>query len=228
MRLDALLLVAAPALLALTGACATAQASATDVASTRAYLDANYKLLQAAATHATAAEARLREMLIQVRGECPNVAFESPQNQDSKELSNEVIGVMVLNVYHLDLPAVRRFMRASARLSWTDARLTHAVRRYVGKLGSLARISIPSVCADVRSWVMSSFQTLAPATTLFDAEFFPVWVGVGELPAALGPFERPDEGATIRRIDAIKSELADREARAVVWWGKITAAIGLN
>lgn len=167
-------------------------------------------------------------MLIQVRGECPNVAFESPQNHDSKELTNEVIGVMVLNVYHLDMPAARRFMRVSARLRWSDARLTRAVRRYLGKLATLARISIPSVCADVRSWVTSSFQTLAPATTLFDAEFFAVWVGVGELPSALGHFERPDERATIRRIDAIKSELADLEARAVVWWGKITDAIGLN
>jgi hypothetical protein len=228
MRLDVLLFVAACQLAGLAANCGPAQASNADLTSTKTYLQANYALLRAASSHVGAAEARLRAMLLQVRSECPAVAAESPQNQDSKELSNEVIGVMVLDVYHLDLPAARRFLRAVRHLRWSDARLTHAVRRYASQLQTLARLATPNVCTDVRAWVDSAYRTLPADTVLFDQQFFPAWVGVGELPSALIPYERPEERGTIKHIGAIKSQLADREARAVVWWGKITGTMELN
>jgi hypothetical protein len=228
MRLDALFLLAASFLVGLAANCGAAQASSSDATSTKAYLQANHALLRAASSQVATAEMRLRAMLLQVRRECPAVAAESPQNHDSKELANEVIGVMVLNVYHLDLPAAKRFMRAVGHLRWSDARVTRAVRRYAGKLRTLSRLAIPSVCADVQAWVATGYRTLPAGTVLFDQRFFPAWVGVGELPSTLTPFERPDQKSTIKRLEEIKSALADHEARAVVWWGKIAAAMGLN
>lgn len=228
MRLGVLLFVAACPLAGLATDCGPAQASDADVTNTKTYLQANYALLRAASSHVEPGEARLRALLLQVRSECPAVAAESPQNQDSKKLSNEVIGVMVLDVYHLGLPAAKRFLRAVRGLRWSDPRLTRTVRRYARQLQTLARLAIPNVCADVRAWVDSTYRTLPADTVLFDQQFFPAWVGVGDLPSALIPYERPEERGTIKRIEAIKSVLADHEARAVIWWGKITDAMELN
>jgi hypothetical protein len=228
MRLGVLLFVAACPLAGLATNCGPAQASNADLANTKTYLEANYALLRAASSHVGAAEARLRAMLLQVRSECPAVAAESPQNQDSKQLSNEVIGAMVLDDYHLGLPAAERFLRTIRHLRWSNARLTRVVRRYARQLQTLARLAIPTVCADVRAWVNSAYRTLPADTVLFDKQFFPAWVSVGELPSALIPYERTEERGTIKHIEAIKSQLADREARAVVWWGKITGAMELN
>src|SRR5690349_17078066 len=87
-------------------------ASARDVAATRAYLRADYRLVQAGVAKIPKIEAALRGVLARVRRECPRAAAGSPQNAQSTELSNEVIGALVTAVVHLDLPAGRAFVRS--------------------------------------------------------------------------------------------------------------------
>lgn len=208
--------------------CASALAGPADLASTSTYIQANYTLVQQARAHLAAAEAAPLRVLAQVRRECPAAAAESPQDGDSTQLSNEVIGAMVLRAYHLDLPALERFIAVAAHLRWSNARLTSAVHGYATDLAVLARLAPPSLCADVRAWVSSGYRTLPASTVSFDKRFMAAWVGIGRLPGKLAAYESPQQRSLLRRTSALELDLADGEARAVESWGKIMLELGLS
>jgi hypothetical protein len=207
---------------------AGASASATDVASARAYIAADLALVQAAKAHLRAGEAAPRKVLATVRRECPGAAAQSPQNEDSTQLSNEVIGAMVLSAYHLDIPALEAFVRRTARLPWSDARLKRAVRGYGANLRVLARLAPPALCADVKAWVSGGYRGLPASTLAFDRRFMPAWVSIGMLPTRLSAYETSAERGALRRARAIETQITDAEARAVEDWGDIMNELGLE
>jgi hypothetical protein len=211
-----------------TGA-ASALAQPADVTSTRTYIQANYALVRAAGSHLASSEAApLSVVLREVRRECPNAAAGSPQNEDSTQLSDEVIGAMVIAAIRPDLRDVAAFVRVAGGLRWSSRALTRAIHSYATKLRTLSRLAPPNLCGDVRAWVAGGYRTLAPSTVRFDQRFLPAWVALGELPSLLKPYERPDERGALRRSDQIEVELTDGEARAVESWGKIMDALALN
>jgi hypothetical protein len=207
---------------------AGASASATDLASARAYIAADLALVQAAKAHLRAGEAAPRKVLATVRRECPGAAAQSPQNEDSTQLSNEVIGAMVLSAYHLDIPALEAFVRRTARLPWSDARLKRAVRGYGANLRVLARLAPPALCADVKAWVSGGYRGLPASTLAFDRRFMPAWVSIGMLPTRLSAYETSAERGALRRARAIETQITDAEARAVEDWGDIMNELGLE
>jgi hypothetical protein len=136
---------------------------------------------------------------------------------------------MVLTAYHTDVPAGERFIRAAGGLRWSNHALTSAVQSYVGKIKVLNKLAPPSVCADVRAWVSSGYRTLPASTVRFDQEFMPNWVALGELPAQLGPYERPSEKAVLSRSNKLESQLTEFEAEdGVETWGQIMDALVLK
>lgn len=220
--------VAICALIALAGLPASALGAPRDVASTNSFVHANYTLLRIARAHLSAAEAAPRRVLAQVRRECPQAAAASPQNGDSTQLSNEIIGAMVISAYHLDLPALHRFIASADHLRWSDPRLTRSVHSYVTNLSVLARLAPPQLCADVRAWVSSGYLTLASATVSFDRVFVPAWVGIGLHPKGLDSLAGAQQRGLLKRSDALVVALADGEARAVETWGAIMDELGLS
>jgi hypothetical protein len=229
MRLSPLARCTAAAALALLAlAPAGASASATDLASARAYIHADLALVLVARSHLRAAEAAPLKVLAQVRRECPAAAAQSPQNAESTQMSNEVIGAMVLSAYHLDIPSLGAFVRATARLPWSDARLRGAVRGYAANLRVLARLAPPPLCADVKAWVAGGYRGLPASTVAFDRRFMPAWVAIGMLPARLAAYETAGERSELARTGAIEVQITDAEARAVETWGKIMNELGLE
>jgi hypothetical protein len=226
-----LALALALALLATLAAAASAPANALagqgDAAATRAYIEANYRLVQAADSRIARIEATLHGVLSRVRGECPMAAANSPQDTESTQLSNEVIGAMVLTAGRLIRPAARQFVSAAGRLSWSNRGLTRTVHAYVGKVRTLLALAPPKLCSDVESWAASGFQTLPASTVAFAPRFMSAWVAAGELPAALASYETADERALLRRSNRLETELTDLEAREVETWGHIMDALGL-
>ncbi|HEY4451249.1 MAG TPA: hypothetical protein VGN13_06610 [Solirubrobacteraceae bacterium] len=222
-------LVLVAAALTLFGVFATgAAASATDVASTRAYIAADLALVQTARVHLRQAEAAPLGILARVRRECPAAAAGSPQDPESTQMSNEVIGAMVLSAYHLDVPALEQFVREVARLPWSDAGLGRAVRGYAANLRVLAGLAPPSLCADVRAWVGGGYRRLPASTIAFDRRFMPAWVSIGMLPGRLSRYETAQERGALARTVAIEVQITDAEARAVEPWGDIMNELGLE
>ena len=74
-----------------------ARASSGDAAATRSYLKANYALLKVAQSEHRASEAAYRSVQHRVTGECPQAGLNSPQDPQSTQMSNEVIGAMVVS-----------------------------------------------------------------------------------------------------------------------------------
>jgi hypothetical protein len=194
-----------------------------DVASTHSYIQANYALVAAGSANRGAAAAALKALEGKVGSECPKAAAASPQNPESTQLSNEVIGAMVLTAYGTDTSAGTKFISATKGLRWGNQKLTKAIQSYAGKLQVLSTLAVPNVCADVRAWVASGYRTLPASTVEFDKQFIPNWVGLGELPARLlAPSERPAQSSILRRTTHLEDQLAEFEAGdGVNTWAQI-------
>jgi hypothetical protein len=202
-------------------------ASGSDQAATSSYLKANYLLVSTVASRTRRIEATLRGVLKGVRGECPSAAAGSPQDEQSTQLSNEVIGAMVTAVVALDRPAGRAFVAATAHLRWSNRGLTRDIHAYVGKVWTLSALAQPPLCADVRSWAATRFQTLPASTVSFSPLFMSVWVAAGELPAALSASETRAERSLIARTGSLEMQLTELEAREVQTYGAIMNTLGL-
>jgi hypothetical protein len=213
---------------AFAGAVSPALAGADDVTSTQAYVQANYTLVQGARTRIASSEAALKGVLGQVRRECPKAALGSPQNHDSEQLSDEVVGAIVLAGLRPNVPAVHVFTHSVARLKWSSRKLTSTLQSYARKLNTLSALAPPDLCADVRQWVAGGYQTLPASTVSFDARYTPAWVALGELPRSLAPFERPAEHGLLRRSNQSETLLTEAEARAVETYAEILDALELK
>jgi hypothetical protein len=210
-------------MLAVTGVFASgaAPALASNAASTQAYLRANYALVRHFAARIPSAGTELDGVLAEVRRECPDAAAGSPENVDSEQLSNEVIGTMVTTVAQHNVAPIRAAIRAVAPLSWSNGALTRSVRAESAKGKVLSSLAVPDLCADVKSWVASDFQTLPASTVSFDRQFMPAWVAPGFLPAALSAYETPEERTLARRTAQLEQQWTEFEAREVETWGTI-------
>jgi hypothetical protein len=213
---------------AVAGVPAAALADPADVAATQSYVQANYALVRVAGAHLATSEAAPLGALAQVQRECPRAGAGSPQDPESTQMSDEVIGAMVIAAARPDLQAIRDFIATVGRLRWSNHRLASTIQAYVGKLKTLSTLAAPELCADVRAWAANGFQTLPASTVRFDQRFMPAWVALGELPASLAAYESPAEGALVRRSNQLEAQLTDGEARAVESWGRIMNALVLN
>jgi hypothetical protein len=204
-----------------------ALASSGDVAATSTYIRINHKLVQEAVSRIPAVHTTLRRVLAQVRSECPMVAAGSPQNSESEQLSNEVVGVMVTAAVHGALPFPHEYLSVAGRLKWSNPTVTSGVRAYVAKVRVLESLKQPDICADIRSWSASGFQTLAPSTLAFAPRFMAAWVSPGELPMALSAYETADETRLLRETHSLEAQFSEFEAREVETWGQFMNTLGL-
>lgn len=203
-------------------------AQASDAASTQAYLQADYKLVHTAAAGVVRTEKAPLLLLARVQRECPVVAAHSPQDPQSTQLSNEVIGAMVTTAYKPDLPAIRAFVKSVSGLRWSSGALTREVRGYAKSLKSLAALAEPALCADVHSWASSGFTTVPPATVSFDARFMPAWVGIGNVfGGRLTHSESSQSRSLAARAAPLEERITQAELNAVESWGKIMNALEL-
>lgn len=199
----------------------SATASSGDAAATRSYLKANYTLLKVAQRNIKASEAAYKAVQHRAAGECPRAGLSSPQDTQSTQMSNEVIGAMVVSAAKPDLAAIRTYLSAVGRLHWSNASINHSIGRYRAMLGTIFKLSVPDICADVKSWARSEFKTLPSSTIGFVKLFLPNWVALGLVPASLRPLEDSEGRSIASRSHAIEVQITDVEARAVETWGDI-------
>jgi hypothetical protein len=224
---ERVLLLLLPALAGVAIAPASASASAANLAATQTYVQANYAALRVVISHLAASEAAPLHVLAQVRRECPAAGSGSPQDPESTQMSDEVIGAMVISAAQPNLQAIRTFIRAAGGLSWSNRGLTRAIRTYVGDWKTILGLPAPNLCGDVRAWAAGGFHTLPASTVAFDAKFMPAWVGAGYLPAQLGGYENAATRALANRSLALEQTVSEAEARAVPHWGEIMNTLEL-
>jgi hypothetical protein len=200
---------------------AQASAGASNAAATQTYVQANYALVHVARSNLSTSEAGPLKVLAQVRRECPGVGAGSPEDTESTQMSNEVIGAMVVAAAKPDLQAIRTFVHAVAGLSWSSRSLTSKIHRYVADLKTIFSLSAPNLCGDVKAWASDGFRSLPASTVSFVAKFLPSWVALGYLPAQLSGFESAGSRALAARARPLEQQLTEGEARAVEHYGQI-------
>lgn len=220
-------ILATMAILAATAA--PAPAGQGDVAATRAYIQADYALVNTAKVDLGTSEAALQKLRRKIAAECPKVAAESPQDTDSEQLSNELVGAMTIVAVRPGRSAIAAFASTVQHLHWSNVALTRKVRSYANRLKTLSLLPAPNVCADVGAWVASGYRALPASTVRFDSRYYKVEVAVGEVPAKLlAPSEQPDERAVLAGAQKIEAQLSEFEANAVYTWGHIMESLALN
>jgi hypothetical protein len=200
---------------------ANALADAANVTATQTYLQANYTLMRYFTSHIPAARAELAGVLAGVQRECPNGAAGSPEDVDSEQLSNEVIGTLVTTVVQHNLPPIQTAIRATTHLRWSNGALTRAIQAYIAKGKALTSLAVPHLCADVKAWVVGGYDTLPTSTTSFAPRFMSVWVAPGYLPAALSAYETAGDRALARRTAQLEAQWTEFEAFEVGTYGRI-------
>jgi hypothetical protein len=219
------------ATLAALGSCAAMPSpslAASDVATTEAYVRANYALVSTGHSLIPTAHARILALRERLRSECPRVVAGSPQNEDSEKLTWELIGAMTIAGYRPGLAAATKFSHAVAKLSWSSASLTRAVRRYTRQGLAEVRTPPPDVCGDLRAWKASGYRAL-PATTIhFRQTFYENYVGVGFMPTQLARLVPASQKALEQRSRRYEEALAEFEAHEVETFGEIIDSLGLN
>lgn len=215
--------------LALAATPAPALAGTANVAATRAYIQADYTLVRTARVNLATSEAALQRLRRRIAADCPKAAAGSPQDSDSEQLSNELVGAMTVAAIGPDVRAVAAFANTVSRLRWSNATLTRTVHSYAAKLHTLSVLPAPDVCADVKAWAASRYRTLPASAVSFDSHYYKVEVAVGEVPARLlASSERLDERATLAHAEQIEGQLSEAEANAVYTWGHIMESLALN
>jgi hypothetical protein len=195
--------------------------ASSNASSTQTYVKANYALVHVAKSHLTTSEGGPLEVLAKVKGECPAAGAGSPQDAESTQMSDEVIGTIVIAAAQPDLQAIRTFIRTASSLTWSSSALTDAVHAYANKLKTVLSLTPPSLCTEVKAWGASGYHALPATTVAFVGKFMPAWVALGFLPSQLARYENGATRALANRAGPLEQELSEGEARAVEHWGDI-------
>lgn len=207
---------------------ATAPAASSDVATTEAYVRANYKLVSTGHRLTPTARARIRGLRERLRRECPGVVKGSPQNEDSEKLTWETIGAMTISGYSPGAGAAATFSRTVAKLHWSNAALTRAVHKYARQGLAEVRTPLPDVCGDLRAWKASGYTKLPETTIRFRKTFYENYVGVGFMPNAMLRLVPASQRALVQRARHWEEAIAEVEAFEVETFGEIIDLLGLN
>ncbi len=221
--------MAPPAVLARTAAPRAALARSKNAAATRTYVQANYAFVRAARSNLAAGNTALRSLARQISGECPLAAAGSPQNHESEQLSDEVVGAITIVAYHPDSAAAGAFARAVGGLRWSSRTLTRKVKTYATQLEGLAELALPDVCADVKAWAAGGYHSLPTSTQQFNQRYNEVDIEAEEIPQRLlAPYEGAAEVSLARRTKQLEAPIADAEANAVAEYTQILDALKLS
>jgi hypothetical protein len=208
-----------------------ASAKSGDIAATGALARATNTLVLAALPDVPRGLAAVRSYANQVATQCPRVAAESPQDHDSEQLDNEVVGAMTAVGYHTAAGPIATFAHRVMGLHWSNGRLTRAVRTFARKLEGLSSLAPPSLCGDIGAWVASGYATLPASTIQFNKSYSAVDLEAEESPLIIRlatPYASPSDFSVLRRVERLEAQLGEAEARAVEYYSHLMNTLNLQ
>lgn len=185
-----------------------------DIAATRAYLQAKHELWQAEARISSASQAAVHELVAHVDSQCPNVLAGAP--------ATKVIGALewqtLAQVSHASTAPTREaqiaFTKKVERLRWSNHKLTYYIRGSAEEARADVELVMPDICSEARAIAASGYQTVPPSMAQLERQEIAanskVTIVVHSHEKASGsleemilrmlkPYERPDERALIPR-----------------------------
>ncbi|MGO9320006.1 MAG: hypothetical protein ACLQBY_04260 [Solirubrobacteraceae bacterium] len=160
--------------LALSASTALAQVSSGDATATRIYLQEHYAATRAEVKDFSVAIAAVDALGKQLQTECPGVLANAPTPAQGAKLSSsetEIDEEETATVFgvaeHTEYPRRRSFARAVSGLRWSNGALTRLVHAYAAAEVAHAEVPPPDLCADLRTWVSSGYQTVSAGTETY-------------------------------------------------------------
>jgi hypothetical protein len=207
---------------------ATALGTPQDIASTHAYIRANYALNRATQAKVKVAQASIEATIRKLGQECPKLGVGSPQNEESQRLSYEVVVALWSASYATDAAPIRKFAQAARHLHWSNPKLTYMTQRYAADLQDLASLQMPNVCGDVTAWKESGFKTV-PATSIQLDRRVEAIEPKAIPPSLLAPYEQPADKAILATTTRIEGQLQQIETmEGFDDWDQALETVGLN
>lgn len=214
--------------LALGLAPAAANAALRDIASTHAYIQANFALARATEARIGITQTNIERRTRQFGRECHDVGLGSPQDEEAQKLSYEAVGAVWSVSYGSNAGAIRAFARAVRPLRWSNAKLTRTAQDYAKSLRELAALALPNLCGDARAWRASGFQTV-PATTLRFDQHVESIEGHSIPARLLAPYEQAADRGVLARTTRLEADLEHLEFESGVEdWIALLDAVGLK
>jgi hypothetical protein len=206
-------------------------ASSGDAAATQALARATDTLVRAANPDIPKGLAAARRYAGKIAAGCPHAAAGSPQNGQSEQLDDELIGGMTIAGYNVAAAPIARFKRAVAGLHWSNGRLTRAVATFADKLQKLSTLALPNLCGDIQSWAASGYKTLPASTVPFVHHYLQVTPEAAEVPLIIqlvGPYATNADFPILRRVERLETRLGEAEAAAVETYSHVIITLELN
>jgi hypothetical protein len=175
------------------GAFASAGVTSQDRAATRTLLEARYTYEQSLLARAPASRAAAEGLASSLGGECPGVLVGAPhetlstllgsppqsprqmgesnrERRQWSDLQGELGLALELPPIEDDRQAALTYAHAVMSLRWSNSTVTVLERTSAAALELRLQSVPPDVCADMKAWVASGYQTLSPATKVLMRE----------------------------------------------------------
>ena len=222
------LLLAVAAVGVLGGPSAQARAASADVASTHTYIQASYALARASVARIPLVEHKARQLIRTLAQQCPNAGAGGPQNDASQPMSYEVAVALWAIEYRAAAGPIRAFVHATQPLHWTSPTTARIARRYAHDLSTLAALSVPPLCEDVRAWKQSDFQII-PSGALRLVRRVEAIEPQPIPPGRLAPYERGGDASMLQQALRLERKLTEEEFLVGQSdWFDALGALGLN
>jgi hypothetical protein len=205
-----------------------ALAAQQDIASTHAYIRANYALNRATQAKVKTAQASIEATIHKLGQECPLLGAGSPQNEEAQHLSYEVVVALWSASYSTDAAPIKAFANVVRRLHWSNPKLTRMARRYASDLQELASLQPPNVCGDVATWKQDGFKAV-PASTIQLQRRVEAIEPKAIAPLLLAPYEQPADRPILATTTRLETRIQDIETtQGFNDWDQALETVGLN
>jgi hypothetical protein len=166
-----LAVLVAAAVLAIFPCSALAQVSAGDARATNAYLKADYAVVRAEIKNFPTAIAAVEALANKLQAECPGVLADAPKpapgtppSATEASISEEELDAVFAAALRTEHAVRVRFAHEVAALHWSSGGLTRVVHSHAIDEAEKAAILPVDLCADMRSWVASGYQSISAGT----------------------------------------------------------------
>jgi hypothetical protein len=207
-----------------------ALASKGDIAATHTFVKANYALGRTAKSRVALAEGSIATYISQLSTQCHAAAFGSPGNSRAEQLSNEVVVVLNVLVYHANADAIAKLAHTVAGLHWSNHKVTQTIDSYVARLQAFATMPVPDLCGDVKAWAATDFKTVPADTNQVNQRYEQLEKSPQHISQKLlAPYLKSNDARTFKLALRLEAQLLELENnKGAIYWAEILEALSMN